>query len=873
MSRSLPQYRDDLAGFAGILRNYLGLSQRKIAAQFHLNHSTIARYEGESIHLPIGYLACLVRLALQKHQGTKKQHSDTDQQFLLREINRAIKYHYLDEPSIDSWDELCTVADEYLARLQSRDDTTDDVSPNIEYQNISAPASLTIPPAEVPLLTHFYVERSTLQSILLDKITHERVHTLVLWGAGGTGKSSLVTWLAQSTRSNYPGGQIYLELSENLESEEVITIAQTQLARRFGVVLSGTSLAERAGQLRTLLSDKQCLVILDNVWTTSGLMHLQVVNDRSCLLITTRFSKVPDLLEVPFVQVNGMTIDEGLALLTKWAGYPVTSTDLVQRLGGLPLALKLSGVQLRDGGTPAELLTYFQQKNINLSQLDLDTSQDAAESLQPCFDRSFNLLVPQEQMQFAQLGCFAGRFEVADAAKLWRIDPNEAQPRLRRLESLALVERKDRRYQLHPLLRDYARQKLATSTVSELTYGRHAAYYLHSYLYHPQVLDEIKDEVPNLDESWHDIVAGVRWAAEHTPRLATIAALLAHTERPALLETIGSPLPAALETYLAEITGNETEEAFLHELLGDLWLLSDDLKTALSHFDQALSLWQTIGDYLAGSRASLRLAGIHLLCQDKHATIEALDQAQVLLAQSLPITETNLEPARWLFYWFDLIYSVCVKWDDLNLLEKSVIEFVDLAQKTEQPLLEARGWHIDRLYAEGSTSQETRQKGRQSAAKAACLWWRHGQQSKALAEIMWTQEQTKGRRSRRMAEHFARRLSQNTPKLSQEQINLIENQRIRWWLEANEKERVEWLIKELPPPEDDDWKALEDILSISTMGERIRRIARGLPRPNEHFVSEPIWKILTGQHALPLSGEAAVKLIQHYLSILETELD
>ncbi len=873
--RSLPKYMDDLAGFAGILRKRIFSSQSKAADHFQLNRSTIVRYENEELTPPLGYLTCLARLVIEQMELEEESEITLYRQTLLQQINKAVRYDYRDVPFQD-WNELCAIADEYLARRQSPSRSAGLDSSDIQNQNIPFSVNLNILPSESPPLPHFYVERAAIQDDILHKIKHEQVRTLALWGQGGAGKSTLAAWLAKKLAVDFPDGQIWVELPENLSSDETVAEVQTQIGRRFGIALNGRPLAERAGQLRTLLSDKQCLLILDNVGLISGLIHLQVVNEKSCLLLTTRYRKLADVLEIPLIRITGMATEEGMALLTKWAEYPVKTTELASRLGGLPLALKLCGARLREGDTPDELFAYFHQDGVDLSKLDLDNPQGASEGLESCFSRSFAHLTPEEQLYFAQSGCFVGRFKVASSTQIWGIGSSKTRRCLRRLHSLALLEREGDRYGLHPLLRDYARQKLLASSVdSQSTHRRHAAYYIRHYLYHTQVLDDVFDEAPNLDQDWADVVSGVKWAAEYVPQLATIAALLAHTERPALLEAVGSSLTTAVGTYLSEIANNRTEQAILHELLGDLYLLSNDLASALGHFDQAAAFWQTEGDGLASSRARLRIAGIYLLHQNQPAAAKAVRQAQFVLAGSLPITETNLETARWLFYWFDIVYSVLVKSGDLDLLKKNVVMLNELAQKTGQPLLEARAWHIYRLFyttKEVPHSNKARQKGRQFAARAAWLWWRRDQKDKALAEVMWTQEQTKGRRSQRMAKNFARRLSRATPKLSQEQIKLVKNKRLRWWLEAGEDERVDWLVSKLPSPGDDDWHMLDDILSISTTGKQVRRIARGLPRPDKHLVSEPMWKILTGQRTLQLAGETAIDLVKRYQAILEADL-
>ena len=876
MPQSLPQYPEDLAGFAGVLRQYLGLSQREVAAIFHLNHSTVARYESEEITPPLGYLASMVRLVLRKYQRTTKHHPIKEaQRFLLQAINQAIEHNYQDEPDFQSWGELAQIADEYIAKRQSTHQPADQDSRTLQPQTAPSNQNLKATPTELPPLPHFYVERQAIQDVLREKVIQERVNTLVIWGPGGSGKSTLALWLAQNLVADFPDGQIWVELSADLEPDAVIREAQRHIARRVGVSLSSSTLSERAGQLRTLLHNKRCLLILDDVWQTAGLAHLQVLSRESCVLTTTRYRKVADVLETPFIEIEGMTVDEGLSLLTKWAGYSIKTGELVNRLGGLPVALKLSGVRLRDGDRPDELLAYFQAQNIDLNRLSLDNPQAVMESLTHCFERSFDTLISQEQLYFAQLGCFVGKFDATACAAIWHLPLDEAQRQLMRFDTLALAERVAADYRLHPLLRDYARQKLSTLPKENLlTDRRHAAYYIRHYLYHPQVLDDITHEAPPLDENWGDVVSGVKWAVQNEPQLATIAALLAHTERSALLEAVGSSMTTAVEAYLSQTTSSETNQAILHELLGDLHLLGDNSETALIHFDQAAIRWRSHQHHLASSRARLRLAGIYLLRQDKSATVESLSQAQAELASALPITESDLEIARWLFYWFDLIYTGCVKWGDAALLEKPATEFLTLAQKTNESRLEARGWHIYQLLhtaSEIARPEAERRQGRHFAARAAWLWWRHGERDKALTEVLWTQERTSKHRSYRRMRHFARRLSQATPNLSQEQINLLPNDSVRRWLRMSEDERVTWLVNELPSGEE-DWVLFDDILSIGTMGEQARRLAGGLPRPREHIVSEPIWKLLTGQRPIPLVGSVAVAFVKHYLSVLETEL-
>lgn len=856
----LPTYNHDLAGFAGVLRTAVFSSQGRAAEHFLLNRSTIVRYENEELKPPLGYLACLVRLVVEKRHSP-----ETERHKLLMQLNRAIQSQYQDVP-FQTWPELIAVTDSYLAeRRQSA------AQPKTTSSHSQTPSSPPTPPrpVEAPALPVFYTERPIEQKQLLQQIKAGNVPKLVLWGAAGVGKSVLMAWLAANVGDNFPDGQIWVELPEDVSAQAAVSEVQLHIARSLGVVLPGRSLADRAAQLRTLLTEKRYLLMIDNVTLTTELSHLQVTGPTGCLLSTTRYRKVADVLESPLLQIKGMSPSEGLTLLLRWAEVAAEEADkidgLVDRLGGLPLALKLCGARLREGETVTQLHSYFAQDNIDLSQLDLDDPQTPHDSLGRCFERSLAHLAQPDQQGFIQLGCFSGRFEAKDSVAIWAIPFKEAQRRLRRLYSLALLKRDGVIYQLHPLLRDYTRQKLAViPTDQHNTYRRHAAYYIRHYLYHPQLGDDDAPAAPDLSQSWVDIVAAVKWAAAHDPELAAMAAWLAYVDRPALIEAVGMPLVQAVATY-----ANQAEMAYQavwHELLGDLYLLIEQPEAALVTFTQANQLWQAKQNHLAASRTKLRLAGVQLILGHQLFALEAIHQAQTALANSLPLDATTQPVVNNLFYWFNLIsYSVMRQWPG-SLPEAEIKQLVKLTQSIQQPLLEAQAWHIYRLWCTVNPQpQAIQQQGRQFGARAAWLWWRHGRKDKALAEVMWTQEHTRGRRSLRLARHFARRRSQGTPLLNQNQIQLIDNEKIRYWLAATKAERIEWLINEMPPPNSDDWQAIDELLALGILGQGVRRLAKGIAPPAEVTVGQAVWRAMTGQKVLAPSEPAATELTRHCL--------
>jgi hypothetical protein len=739
-------------------------------------------------------------------------------------------------------------------------------------------------PLQFPLPPDFHVGRPGLEQAVLDRLQDGHTHTLVLWGPGGAGKTTLAAWAAGALAGRFPGGGLWIEV----HAEESVATLQERIARSLGAALAGQSLAERAGELRALLRGRSCLLVLDDVWATPDLVHLQVTSESGRLLVTTRDAKVADLLGAPQVRVEGLADEEGLALLAAWAGRDLDSDvgrELVARLGGLPLAVCLSGARLRAGDDLAGLLAAFRGAQADLAVLDMDDAATRAESLALCFDLSYGRLADADRQRFAQLGCFAGTFGETAAAAVWNVDEAQARHACRQLLRFALLERDGTGFRLHPLLCDYARQQLAAMPeMEQVAHRRHAAWHIRYALYHPQVLDGATSPAPDLEQTWPDAVAGVRWAAIDEPRWAAWAALLAHADRPALAEAVGPALAGAVNTCLSEVVAG-AEQALLHELGGDLALLRGDVEAGLAHFRQAAELWQAEGDGLAASRAWLRSAGAYLLKHEPAAAAETARSAQALLARGLPLDPDDRGAAARLFHWFDVVYNPLVRWPELP--EKDVAGLARLAQQAGQPDLAARGIHIHRLWCTtkgAPRSPEARERGRTLAVQACRLWRAGGRPDRADDEIAFAGYELTGRYSRRAAARYARRRSRSTPALDAGQVQTVRGEGMRWWLGAAEKQRVGWLSRMLPrylgaanapalPRGSRAWRWVEDILEVGIQGGQRRRLDAGGPLPEGNGLNGPEWQALSGRQVYPWAGQTATRLILSYLLVLEREVD
>lgn len=752
---------------------------------------------------------------------------------------------------------------------------------------------LSLPSRQQPPLPDPYVHRPELEQTLLSKVAAQQ--TVVLTGLGGTGKSTLAAWLAHQAAGSLVEGVIWVDECQ-LDGEGFdVFEAQGRLARSFNVELKGTSLAERAAELRTLLWDKTYLLVLDEVWNSPDLVHLKVHNPQSPLLVTSRDAAVAYTFgSQPPIRVDGLSQAEGLALLKPGLAGQVASPELdelLSRVGYLPLALVLIRALLQMGYTVSELLAHFRQEQPDLHILDISDVQTRTTSLETCFDMSYNRLPsPETQQFFAQLGQFSGTFQLEAVSAVWGLEPLQTRRLLDQLVRLALVIQEGGRYRLQPLLRDYARQKLAAveADLVQSTRRRHAAFYIRRVLYHPQVLQGMTDEPPPLDEAWSDIVAGVKWAATNDPELATGATILAHTERPALLEVVGPSLIEAIEAYSAQAP-NLSTQATLYELLGSLQLMQGGFEAALRYFEQGSDLWLALENGLASSRLKLRQAGVYLLQQAPDQAAEAARQAQGRLAQSLPLAAADLVAARRLFYWFDMIYVALVRWEQLP--QADVARLAELAAQTGDDSLKARGLHIYRLWCtvrEVDRPPEVRSLGRDLARQAIQLWRATGETDKADGEAMWSEYLLTGRCDAETATRFAQRISDSTPQISQAQITLIKNEGIRWWLQTPETERVAWLSQMMPrylkasdcpdpplQPDSREWQWVRDIIGIRvTLRQTSRRVTmvHHLPPP-QHFLNAPEWRVFAGQQILSFVDQPGQQLVEDCLARLEAALN
>ena len=362
-------------------------------------------------------------------------------------------------------------------------------SPSL-LQPASAPA-LPLTPANLPIpLTPLIGRGNELHSII-EQIQDPFCRLLTLTGPGGVGKTRLSLEVAHQLQDQFKHGTAFISLVGTSAPEFIIPA----IADALDFTFSGT--LELKIQLFNFLKEKQLFLVLDNLeQLLNGIELLDELLECApgIKLLTTSREQLNLRAEWVF-EVQGLPIptnpenenlesNSAVSLFIQRArqikmNYTLTPEDahtitrICQLVDGLPLGLELAATWVRMMSLQ-EVAHEIEQSMDFLSTTGRDVPQ-RHRSIRAVFDHSWNLLSNEEQKVMRRLSVFRGGF-TRDAAE------QVAGGTLHILSSLvdkSLIRRNEaRRYDLHELVRQYARDQLTTSGWLEETSKLHFEFFL-----------------------------------------------------------------------------------------------------------------------------------------------------------------------------------------------------------------------------------------------------------------------------------------------------------------------------------------------------------------------------------------------------------
>jgi tetratricopeptide (TPR) repeat protein/transcriptional regulator with XRE-family HTH domain len=176
-----------------------------------------------------------------------------------------------------------------------------------------------------------------------------------LSGLPGVGKTTLAASVAQDSdvQEHFSDGVLWAGLGPNPDVLSHLS--------RWGMLLGLpsieasklTNVEEWIRAVRLAIGMRQLLLVIDDAWRTEAALAFKVGGPRCAYVMTTRFPPIAlQFAPNDAIIVPELAVEDGITLLSRFAPDVVTSEpaqarNLVQAVGGLPLALTIMGKYVR----------------------------------------------------------------------------------------------------------------------------------------------------------------------------------------------------------------------------------------------------------------------------------------------------------------------------------------------------------------------------------------------------------------------------------------------------------------------------------------------------------------------------------------------
>jgi hypothetical protein len=295
---------------------------------------------------------------------------------------------------------------------------------------------------------------------------------VILAGMGGIGKTSLAIEFAHRWSGKFSGGVFFAD-AQGMSQAPLSPIEFARLLAQAidPIVQIGRGL-NWVDVLRSQLLDRQCLVIMDNLWSADIIQELGVP-ESACVLATAR-----KRLAVPgcqLIDVDEMSNNDALAVLRSILKQLDFDDEALEELsdecGALPLALRAAATYVLVHKVPID--QYIQRLKARrnqhhgqrLSYLSEAKEIDRKLDVEAVLSLSLEKLLEDNRalaFQYIDLVQFRGDFDSAAVGAIWEIDQTSTSRALDKLVAQSLVQRDhiSGRLRIHDLLKEMAEGQL-----------------------------------------------------------------------------------------------------------------------------------------------------------------------------------------------------------------------------------------------------------------------------------------------------------------------------------------------------------------------------------------------------------------------------
>jgi predicted ATPase len=284
---------------------------------------------------------------------------------------------------------------------------------------------------------------------------------VTLTGPGGSGKTRLSIEAGSELVGEFRNGVFWIGLATVHDPGGVLpAVAQTLGAQ---------------GDLADHIGERELLLVIDNleqvVACAAELATLVEACPNLRLLVTSReLLRVRGEVEYEVLPLADPDAVELFCLRAGLEASPAVA-ELCRRLDNMPLALELAAARTK-ALTPEQILERLGER-LDLFQGGRD-AEERQKTLRATIEWSHDLLLPEEQQLFAQLGIFVGGCTLDSAEVVADADLDTIQS----LVEKSLLRRTDDRFWMLETIREYAVERLTASGEEDRRQRRHAEHFL-----------------------------------------------------------------------------------------------------------------------------------------------------------------------------------------------------------------------------------------------------------------------------------------------------------------------------------------------------------------------------------------------------------
>jgi non-specific serine/threonine protein kinase len=372
-----------------------------------------------------------------------------------------------------------------LGTTDSSDRTSRPVPPAMRFVT-STPHPFGVPRHNLPLQTTPFVGRKVELSDLASLISEPDNRLITLLGPGGAGKTRLALEAAKAQLSNFSDGVYFVSMASLTSAENIVPAIAEAVGYQFFEHM------EPREQLVGFFSEKKILLVLDNfehLLDGVGLVS-EILRSAPFVKVLATSRQSLNLQQEVHFRIVGMDVpEETLPISLEKAGqysaislflqsarrvspnFELKTEDLeaviriCHLVTGSPLGILLASAWT-EMFSPQEIAEEI-SGNLDFLETEVSDISGRHRSIRAVFESSWNQLSEEERKTFRRLSIFRGGFkrQAAQAVCGARL------PMLITLVRKSLLHRDPAsgRYEIHELLRQYAKEQLDSSGEADLT--------------------------------------------------------------------------------------------------------------------------------------------------------------------------------------------------------------------------------------------------------------------------------------------------------------------------------------------------------------------------------------------------------------------